>query len=68
MWQSVKYGLSENGVLVETKVDDGNGCRLVQKLKGRIIYVFFQMTACMSTIHLHTGGINLWMRIMKSKR
>ena len=35
MWQSVRYGLPENGVGVETKVDDGNGCRLVQKLKRK---------------------------------
>mgnify|MGYP004499142151 CR=1 FL=1 len=35
MWQPVRYGLPENGVVVETKVDDGNGCRLVQKLKRK---------------------------------
>lgn len=35
MWQSVRYGLPENGVVVETKVDDGNGCRLVQKVKRK---------------------------------
>lgn len=52
-WIKVSEQLPPEGAVVETKIDDGNGCRNVQKLKriGRLwffpdgsMYVYYMPT------------------------
>lgn len=55
-WIKVLEQLPPEEAVVETKIDDGKGCRNVQKLKRRGRLWFFQMEVCTFTTRLRIGG------------
>lgn len=55
-WIKVSEQLPAEETVVETKIDDGKGCRNVQKLKRRGGYGSFLTEVCMFTTRLRIGG------------
>ena len=56
-WIKTEDKLPEEGLIVETKVQDEDDCRNVTKLKRYRNCGFLQTEACMSIIHRLIGGM-----------